>query len=63
MADGSLAAENRDDYYQIPENGRYLFDLLVRNATVKQGGKTYQTDLGINRNEVNYAQCYQILYI
>ncbi|MPR34372.1 M14 family zinc carboxypeptidase [Salmonirosea aquatica] len=55
VADGTLAAENRDDYYQIPENGRYLFDLLVRNATVKQGTKTYQTDLGINRNEVNYA--------
>lgn len=55
VAEGTLAAENRDDYYQIPENGRYLYDLLVRNATVKQGGKTYQTDLGINRNEVNYA--------
>ena len=55
VADGSLATENREDYYQIPENGRYLFDLLVRNATVKVRGKSYLTDLGINRNEVNYA--------
>jgi hypothetical protein len=55
VADGSLTGENREDYYQIPENGRYLFDLLVRNASVKLGNKTYRTDLGINRNEVNYA--------
>lgn len=55
VAEGTLAAENRNDYQLIPENGRYLYDLLVRNAMVKQGGKTYQTDLGINRNEVNYA--------
>ncbi len=55
VADGSLAAENRDDYYKIPENERYVFDLLVRNATVKASGKSYRTDFGINRNEINYA--------
>ncbi|TDB68998.1 M14 family zinc carboxypeptidase [Arundinibacter roseus] len=59
VADGSIVEEDREDYYTIPENGRYLFDLLVRNVTVKKGGKTYQTDLGINRNEVNYANATQ----
>ena len=62
VADGSLAAEGRDDYYRIPENERYLYDLLVRNATVKLNGKTYQTDFGINRNEVNYANASKFFY-
>ena len=62
VADGSLAAEARDDYYQIPENERYLYDLLVRHATVKLDGKTYQTDFGINRNEVNYANASKFFY-
>lgn len=62
VADGSLADETRDDYYQIPENERYLYDLLVRNATVKLNGKSYQTDFGINRNEVNYANASKFFY-
>ncbi|HEV7351018.1 M14 family zinc carboxypeptidase [Telluribacter sp.] len=62
IADGSLAEEDRNDYYTIPENERYLFDLLIRNATVRQGGKTYRTDLGINRNEVNYANATKFFY-
>ncbi len=62
VADGSLTDETRDDYYQIPENERYLYDLLVRNATVKLGGKSYQTDFGINRNEVNYANASKFFY-
>ncbi|WP_229367458.1 M14 family zinc carboxypeptidase [Telluribacter humicola] len=62
IADESLTQENRNDYYQIPENDKYLFDLLIRNATVKQGGKQYRTDLGINRNEINYANASKFFY-
>lgn len=62
VADGSLATEARDDYYQIPENDRYLYDLLVRNATVKKSGKSYRTDFGINRAEVNYANASKFFY-
>ncbi|WP_310587285.1 M14 family zinc carboxypeptidase [Fibrella aquatilis] len=41
------------EYQAIPENGRALFDLLIRNATVVRNGKPYTIDLGINRYEVN----------
>jgi hypothetical protein len=55
IADNSFTKEDREDYYKIPENGRWLYDFVVRNATVKQAGKTFTTDLGINRNEVSYS--------
>ncbi|MBO0937752.1 peptidase M14 [Fibrella sp. HMF5335] len=45
--------ETPAEYQAIPENGRALFDLLIRNATVVRNGKPYTVDLGINRYEVN----------
>ncbi|GAB2764032.1 hypothetical protein GCM10027275_01370 [Rhabdobacter roseus] len=62
IADGSLRQENREDYYQIPENANYVYDLLVRNATIRKGAHLYQTDLGINRSEVNYANATKFFY-
>jgi hypothetical protein len=62
IADNSLTKENREDYYKIPENGRWLYDLVVRNATVKQAGKSFMADLGINRNEVSYANASKFFY-
>ncbi len=41
------------EYQAIPENGRPLFDLLIRNAKVVRNGKPYTIDLGINYYEVN----------
>ncbi len=41
------------DYEAIPNNEKYLFSLLVRNATFDQNGKSFVKDLGINRDEVN----------
>lgn len=41
------------EYQAIPENGRPMFDLLIRNATVVRNGKPYTIDLGINHIEVN----------
>jgi hypothetical protein len=62
ISDNSLTKANRDDYYKIPENGRWLYDVVVRNATVKQAGKTFTTDLGINRNEVSYSNATKFFY-
>jgi hypothetical protein len=62
MADGSVVDENREEYYQIPENSHYLFDFLIKNITISQNGKSYQTDLGINRNEVNCANATKFFY-
>ncbi len=53
IADGSYKQEDNADYQAIPENGRALFDILVRNATVLREGKPVVVDVGINHNEVN----------
>lgn len=53
IAEGSYAQETIADYHIIPENGRPLFDLLIRNAQVIRNGKPYVLDIGINRHEVN----------
>lgn len=62
IADNSLTKENREEYYNIPENGRWIYDLVVRNATVKQSGKSFTADLGINRSEINYANASKFFY-
>ncbi|WP_018479305.1 M14 family metallopeptidase [Pontibacter roseus] len=41
-----------EDYYAIPENQRYLFDLIVRKVQYEQGGRSILLDIGINRQEV-----------
>ncbi|GAB3892460.1 M14 family zinc carboxypeptidase [Spirosoma agri] len=53
IADGSYKQENRDDYQTIPENGRLLFDVLIRNATSIREGRPVLIDVGINQHEKN----------
>ncbi|WP_375443317.1 M14 family zinc carboxypeptidase [uncultured Fibrella sp.] len=53
IATQSYSEEKIADYQAIPENGRPLFDLLIRNATAMRNGKPYAIDLGINHVEVN----------
>lgn len=53
IATQSYSGEKVAEYQAIPENGRPLFDLLIRNATVVRNGKPYTIDLGINHYEVN----------
>ncbi|HEX9957534.1 MAG TPA: M14 family zinc carboxypeptidase, partial [Fibrella sp.] len=53
IATESYTEEKIADYQSIPENGRALFDLLIRNAKVVRNGKPYTIDLGINHYEVN----------
>jgi hypothetical protein len=62
ISDNSLTKENREEYYNIPENGRWVYDLVVRNANVKQAGKTFTADLGINRSEVSYSSATKFFY-
>ena len=42
-----------DEYEQIPENDRKLFDLKIVNATYNLLGKDYVLDVGMNRLEVD----------
>lgn len=54
--------ESRSEYATIPENDRYLFDLLIRNVQFTRNGKTYKVDVGINRNEVNQDNATRFAY-
>ncbi len=62
IADGSYAEEDKDRYFDIPQNGRWVYDLVVRNATVRKAGQSFRTDFGINRNEVSYANATRFFY-
>ena len=42
-----------DDYWQIPENDRKLFDLKIKGVTYNLLGNDYIIDLGINIAELN----------
>ncbi|WP_379849497.1 M14 family metallopeptidase [Larkinella bovis] len=53
IATDAYKTESRSEYNTIPENDRYLFDVLIRNAQIMRGGKPVTVDLGINRYEVN----------
>ncbi|WP_460673549.1 M14 family metallopeptidase [Larkinella ripae] len=53
IATDAYKTESRSEYSNIPENERYLFDVLIRNAQLMRGGKPVTVDLGINRYEVN----------
>lgn len=53
IADGSYKQEDMAQYQTIPENGRLLFDVLIRNATVMREGKPVRIDVGINHYEIN----------
>ncbi|MES2734042.1 MAG: M14 family zinc carboxypeptidase [Bacteroidota bacterium] len=48
--------EKQDQYYDIPENGRFLFDLLIRQAQVQKVGQWRTTDIGFDHDEVNFKQ-------
>jgi hypothetical protein len=53
IAENTYPNEDIAEYYAIPENARYIYDLLIRQVTVSNQVTSYQMDLGINRNEVN----------
>ena len=62
IAENSFIKEGRETYYALPENSRYIYDLLIKNVTVTQGGQTFQTDLGIDRSEVNDENATNFFY-
>ncbi len=62
IAETSYERESQEDYYAIPENEKYLFDLVVRNVLVKEGGRQHFTDIGINRYEINAAGATDFYY-
>jgi hypothetical protein len=52
IAKKTYEKENLDDYDRIPENGRALYDLVIRNVVIQKKGYEFITNLGINRSQI-----------
>ena len=39
------------EYEQLPINSKAIYDLIIRNVTIKKGESIFKADLAINRNE------------
>lgn len=62
IADGTYAQEDINQYPTIPENGRTLFDVLIRNAQVTRDGRKARLDVGIMRAEENTDNASKFYY-
>lgn len=52
IATGSYKGNETAQYFAIPDNELYLYDLMIRNATIEVNEKSYKVDFGINRAEI-----------
>lgn len=52
IASGAYRKEDIKAYETIPENGRAVYDLLVRNVYVVRNGQAILTDIAVNRQEL-----------
>lgn len=55
IANGYYESEDIQDYYNIPDNDKLIFDLLLRNLKIKFDNKFYTIDIGVNLDEFNTA--------
>ncbi len=42
---------NVNEYFDIPVNGNFMFDLILRNVWLEKGNEIYKVDIAINREE------------
>jgi len=54
IATKKYANNTLDDYENLPFNGRYFHELLVRNATITKNGTPYILDIAFRRDELQY---------
>ncbi|TAF01717.1 MAG: peptidase M14 [Runella slithyformis] len=62
IANGTYNRENRAEYEKLPQNEKYHFDLLIRNARINQNGKITTVDVAVNRAEINNADATGFTY-
>lgn len=48
----SYRKRNVEEYFSIPTNGNFMFDLILRNVNLKFNNKKYIVDIAINREEI-----------
>lgn len=51
IASSSFKKNNLKEYDKLPENSKSIFDLIIRNVTIKKGETAFKADLAINRTE------------
>ena len=51
IASNNYQKNNLKEYDKLPENSKAIFDLIIRNVTIKKGETTFKADIAINRNE------------
>lgn len=51
IASNSYQKNDLKEYDKLPENSKAIFDLIIRNITIKKGETTFKADLAINRTE------------
>jgi hypothetical protein len=51
IASKSYKKNGIKEYQQLPLNSRAIYDLIIRNITIKKGEITYKADIAINREE------------
>jgi len=52
-----------ENYLDIPENERYLYDLIIRNVQREMNGQLYTIDVGINRPEIDWDDYRQFYHL
>lgn len=63
IATESYAERDREEYWEIPENERQLYDLVVRNVQREMNGNLYTVDVGINRVEIEFDENQDFFYV
>lgn len=52
IINGKYNERTEKEYFEIPTNGNFLFDLILRNVSITSNDKKYVADIAINREEV-----------
>ena len=51
IANKSYKKQSIKEYQELPLNSKAIYDLIIRNVTIKKGETTFKADIAINRNE------------
>ena len=51
IASNTFKKNDIKEYDKLPENSKAIFDLIIRNVTIKKGETTFKADIAINRTE------------
>lgn len=63
IAENDYSSLEIQNYFNIPENNPFLFDLLLRNLTIFHNDKSFIIDIGINREKKYDADSNCFYYI